>query len=211
MTNKTDYVWHVWINQEADRLRKWEADNPTGVATTETRRGKPVEVPTRPRTPLDLVAAHDRKLYDFKAAMQMLPWLAKRITQERTKSLPLIHQQCSHSAPESLTENFLTCGLGKKLRDCPILIRLRDTFDQERGRTSPDGRPPYYAGITDEQVDEVAAMTCVWHMLMGTDSSVDWQEGAVQDVSDRMYWERLYANLAGAGEQPERATDGDTV
>jgi hypothetical protein len=156
------------------------------------------------RSLLELIDPHERKLYDFKAAVGMLPWLTMMIGKERTRSMPLTHQQCLHSAPEPIPENVMTCGLGKKLSECPILTRLRETFDQERGRKRPDGGDSFYAEITDEQVDQVAAMTCVWHMLMGSDGFVDWQEGAVQTTSDRMYWERLYANLA---EQPEPMGD----
>lgn len=196
MNHKIDHVWHIWINQEADLLRTWERHNPTGETATETRRGKPVETPTKPRTPLELIDPHERGLYNFKAAVGLLPWLTRMIGLERTNAMPLEHQQCLHAAPEPIPENILTCGLGKKLSECPILARLRATFDQERGRKRPDGGDSFYAEITDEQVDNVAAMTCVWHMLMGSDGFVDWQEGAVQTTSDQMYWERLYKNLS---------------
>lgn len=165
MNNKVDHVFHVWINSENGRFNE-----------------KPSDMPIDP---------HGRKLYDFKSAMQLLPWLGKQITEDRTGALPLVHQQCSHSRPEPLAENYLQCWLGKKLKECPILQRLRACFDVERKRSR------YCADITDEQIDEVAAHVCVWHMLMGTDAFVDWNEGAVQDVSDRRFWNNVYDSLAG--------------
>lgn len=163
-SNAIDHVWHVWINSEG-----------------EFNENRPTEMQLDP---------HKRGLYAFKSAMQLLPHLGKMITKDRLKSLPLVHQQCLHSAPESMEENHLACWLGQRLDSCPILKRLRAKFDEERKR-------PYYGEkITDEDVDHVAAMTCVWHLLMGQDGFVDWNEGAIQDSSDRQYWRRLYDNLA---------------
>ena len=170
MDSKVDHVFHVWINSEADRFREKKAD---------------------------AIDPHERGLYNFRSALQMLDWLGKQITKERLGKLTMLHQQCSHCNPEPLKENYLQCWLGKKLVECPILLRLRETFAVEKKRQ-------YYADITDEQIDEVAAMVCVWHMLMGTDAFVDWNEGAIQDVSDRMFWRNVYDNLMG-GEQNEKS------
>lgn len=196
MDSKTDHVWHVWINQESDRLREWQKANPSGEVTMEARRGKSVGTPVPQRTPLELVDPHSRGLYNFKSAMQTIPWLTRVIGMERKRALPLIHQQCSHSPPEPIKEEFLTCSFGKKLRECPILQRLRESvFEQQK-------RHAYYRSIEDERVDELQAMTCVWHMLMGHDGFVDWNEGAVQTVSDRMFWDRVYQHLSTPDEEP---------
>jgi len=176
MDSKTNHLFHVWINSEATRFREY------GVAE-------------KPHHGFD---PHERGLYDFKSAMQLLEYLPKQITRERTKSLPLVHQQYLHSAPEPIPENHLTCWLGERLDACPILKRLRASFDEYRLKH------PYYASVTDEQVDGVAAQVCVWHLLMGQPGFVDWQEGAVQTTSDRMFWDRLYRNLADVPpDQPE--------
>jgi hypothetical protein len=196
MDSKTDHVWHVWINAESDRLREWQKANPSGEVATETRRGRQVETPVPQRTPLDLIDPHGRGLYSFKSAMQTLPWLTRVIGMERQRTLPLVHQQCSHSPPEPIKEEFLTCSFGKKLRECPILQRLRDSISDQQQNA-------YYRSIEPERVDELQAMTCVWHMLMGHDGFVDWNEGAVQTVSDRMFWDRVYESLSTPLEEPK--------
>jgi hypothetical protein len=172
MSNRTDHVFHVWINSEAGP------------------KDKPTEMPLEP---------HKDGLYSFKAAMQMMPWLTAAIGRERRKQLPLVHQQCSHSPPEPIAEEYLTCALGQKLRECPILQRLADTFAEWRAKS-------YYSAITDEQVDAVKAQTCLWHMLMGNNGAfVDWMEGPVQTVSDRMFWQRVYDHMSTPVEEPDHA------
>lgn len=189
--NKADHVFHVWINQEATRFRRLEeADK------------KPEKHDIDP---------HGRGLYAFKSAMNLIEskgqsWLGATIGKNRRKSLPLTHQQCSHSAPEPLKENYHQCYLGERLDSCPILIRLRATFDEERQRSE------YYRAITDEQVDEVAARVCVWHLLMGLgpNAFVDWNEGAFQSVSDRMFWDRVYSNMAHEDEHEPVGSQEDS-
>lgn len=181
--SKTNHVFHVWINSEDDRLREMNND---GI--------KPDKYTIDP---------HKDGLYGFKSAMQLLSskgqtWLGKTIGDNRLKSLPLVHQQCSHSEPDPLEENYHVCYRGEKLAECPILKRLRDTFAKEMERSA------YYREITDEQIDEVAAQVCVWHLLMGSGNMyVDWNEGAFQSVSDRMFWSRVYDNLSQANDFPD--------
>jgi hypothetical protein len=171
LNHKADHVFHGWINSES------------GFHDEE-----PKESPINP---------HEEGLYSFKSAMNTLAWLPQKIGAERMRALPLVHQQCSHSAPEPLRENYLTCAFGVKLRECPILARLGMTFDAERNKTGSDGQPSYYADIPDTEIDKAKAMVCVWHMLMGQHKGyVDWNEGAVQDVSDRRFWDQVYSNLA---------------
>jgi hypothetical protein len=169
LSGKADHVFHVWINREADK----NAEN------------------VQPIDP------HKDGLYDFKSAMNTLPYLTRMIEKERKRELPMVHQQCSRQSPEPLPENFLTCAFGVKLRECQILARLNATFDEMRSKPYPDGQPSYYRDIPDSEIDKAKAMACVWHMLMGNGKAfVDWNEGAVQDESDKIYWRRVYDNLA---------------
>ena len=136
------------------------------------------------------IQPHERGLYSFKGAMQTLPWLKEAIGRERRKELPMVHQQCSHSKPEAMEENHLACWLGQRLDKCPILERLKASFRETMER------PYYRQDIRPEDIDEAMAMTCIWHMLMCTDAYVDWNEGAVQDSSDRRFWSNVYDSLA---------------
>lgn len=181
LSSKADHIFHVWINSEAGPP-------------------KPADHPIDP---------HERGLYAFKAAMQVLPWLPAQIGKERRKELPLIHQQCSHSAPEAMPENYLTCGFGVRLSTCPILVRVGAKFDEMRNKLTPKGEPSYYADVTDEDIDKAKAMACVWHLLMGHEHSnhVDWNEGAIQDVSDKMFWRRVYDNLSQPAEEMPEVED----
>lgn len=183
LTNAVDHVWHVWINSEGKFDEKAGDDRPMKFDP------------------------HEEGLYDFKSALGLLTGLGARLAKDRRQELPQVHQQCSHSAPEAIEEpNHLTCALGQKLTECPILQRLRATFDEYR-------KKPYYASIAERHVDEVAAATCVWHLLstaMQGRGFVDWNEGAVQDVSDRMFWNRVYDNLSSQPEPPQRV-EGETT
>lgn len=167
MKHTADNVWHGWINSEGDR--KDEAD---------------------------FIDPHHTGLYEFKSAMQMAGatggWLAMKISKERMQALPMVHQQCSHTQPEPMEANYLTCGFGVKLNGCPILNRLQSYFDKRMEH-------PYESkNVTPEEIDEAKAMTCIWHMLMGKKDGcyIDWNEGAVQDCSDRRFWDRVYSNLS---------------
>ena len=153
--------------------------------------------PTATRLP-DWIDPSGKNLYGFKSMLGLMEYLPKRIGDERRKALPTVHQQCSHSVPEPLADNHLQCWLGQKLGECPILKRLDGTFAEFRAK-------PYYREITDEQVDGVKAATCAWH-LYTSGQFVDWNEGAVQDSSDRKFWGRVYDNLS-CDPQPEDSVD----
>lgn len=172
LDNKVDHVWHVWINSESPMGKDED---------------KPTVMPINP---------HEDEFYSFKSMIGMVDWLGGRIEAERKQALPMVHQQCSHSAPEAMPENYLMCGLGQKIKECPILQRLRAKFAEQRAH-------PYYATITDDQVDRVQAATCLWHMYSQgfRGQFVDWNEGAVQDCSDRKFWNRVYENLASEPEE----------
>lgn len=147
-------------------------------------------------------------LYAFKNMLHALPWMGQRLQEAFTGTLPMRHQQCSHSPIEALPENHLTCALGQEVTSCPILRSLRLHFEHERQRTLPNRESSWYAEITDEQIYQVMGATCAWHLLMSdvartpqalpTPAFVDWAEGALQDASDRVYWARVYEGLAQA-------------
>src|SRR5262245_44697403 len=96
-------------------------------------------------------------------------WLAK----ERKGQLPNTHQHCSRCAPECIEKNYLKCALGVKCAQCPILLSLRKSMQEQ--------------GVSDEDADYLCALTCGWHIFttavgakhdhMGPDTS----EGYVQD------------------------------
>lgn len=117
-----------------------------------------------------------RWMYDAKTAVDEVPRLRMLFEMERTGKLRQVHQQCSHSAPEPIPENVLTCCLGVKCRECPAL----------QGLDKMEGAP--------EEIDTAKAWTCVAHILSkGGDVA---GEGYILTTDDRMYWDRLHASLA---------------
>jgi hypothetical protein len=101
---------------------------------------------------------------------------------ERRGEMPKIHKQCSQSPAVPIPDNYLTCCLGVKCRECPHLKALEK------------------AEVTPEQLDEIKAWTCGCHILQEVGAhpnGIDTSEGYIQTVGDRMYWNNLYNNLAG--------------
>lgn len=170
LTSKADHVYHVWINRRQDARRK---------------EGKPTE----------------GDLYDWKSAMQAMGYMEQMIRQAFTGTLRDSHKQCSMSEPEPVEQNVAKCYLGCNVAECPILRDLGATIDE-----LADQHGGYYKPVDDERY-KMMAMTCAWHMLMagngvGDDAGafIDWNEGAIQDTSDRMFWDRVYRSMAT---QPE--------
>jgi len=126
-----------------------------------------------------------RFMYDAKEAFNESKRLVILFERERTDKLPKVHKQCSLSPAVPVPENYLTCCLGKKCRECEYLAAL-DT-----------------AAISPEERDTAKAWTCVGHILSeGGDIS---GEGFITTVDDRLYWENVYKSLAYDPEhdQPE--------
>jgi hypothetical protein len=122
-------------------------------------------------------------MYEAKAMADEVPRLAMLFHAEREGKLPQIHQQCSHSAPEPIPQNELTCCLGVKCKACPELLAL-DSMQR----------------VTPEQIDQAKAWTCAAHIVsQGGDPA---NEGYVLTTGDTMYWSRVYANLAASDEDP---------
>jgi len=117
-----------------------------------------------------------RFMYDAKTDSQEVPRLAYLFKQERTGKLRKVHQQCSHSRPEAVPDNHLTCCLGVKCSECPHLKGL------DAAKVSPEMR------------DWFKAWTRATHIISkGGDMA---GEGYILTVDDRMYWDTVYSHLA---------------
>jgi hypothetical protein len=214
MNDNTDHLLHVWLNARAESERGYdkpcvwcgtllsEHDNPDGRYDKRMCPGSTSAYYTPPKFVEDADHPKIGTMYAFKSAMQLIPWAAVAIKKAREGALPTTHQQCSHSKPEPIKNNVMRCWLGKDVAQCPILADLQASVDTERVRTLPNGKPSYYAEVTQDEVYEMMASVCTWHLLMSHIASetkelpkpsyVDWNEGAFQDTSDRMFWDRVY-------------------
>lgn len=140
----------------------------------------------------------ERDLYEWKTALYEVERLPYWLKQARTGTLRTVHQQCSHSAPEGITENRLICALGVDVTACPILQSLYASFAQEVERDQRMASEKFPARFTDDDGDILAARTCAWHIFMASlKGHVDTSEGYVQDESDRRYWHNVYTSLDG--------------
>jgi hypothetical protein len=121
---------------------------------------------------------HRKWMYEAKDMMQEVPRLALLFKMERTDALGSIHQQCSHSEPQPVPANHLTCCLGVKCRECPELKGL-DAMEA----------PP-------EAIDEAKAWTCATHIAFEGGDFMN--EGYLLTVDDRMFWDRVHSSLSQA-------------
>lgn len=151
---------------------------------------------------------HD--LYEWKDALQELRRLPQWLRRARTGMLPTLHQQCSHSAPEPITDNRLTCAPGVDVVACPILKSLYASFEDQRTDGAPYTGEPHYPDLTADDGDEIAARVCTWHIfteqfrrILSGQGFIDTSEGYVQDEGDRMYWRNVYDSLSQGMEEPE--------
>lgn len=112
-----------------------------------------------------------RFMYEAKDAADELPRLKYLFMHDRRGLLPKVHQQCSYSEPVPVEDNHLTCCLGVKCRECPMLQAI-EKMD----------RP-------DDEKDFAKAMTCVTHIIgQGGDGM---SEGYVMTVDDQMFWKNV--------------------
>lgn len=148
---------------------------------------------------------------DMEAERRRLPLVIRRAFEG---TLPVVHQQCSRTEPETIAENHLICALGQDVTTCPMLLSLRDTFtEKEAGERRFQERHPHYTpGLTDESIYQAAATVCTWHIFTSVfqiapnrpeSRRVDTSEGYVQDTSDRMFWASVYRNLSELDEVEE--------
>jgi hypothetical protein len=78
-------------------------------------------------------------------------------------------------------EDFLTCCLGVKCRECPELQALNK---MEK--------------VTPEQMDEAKAWTCATHIVStGGDTA---REGYVMTADDRKFWDHVYESVSHSGD-----------
>jgi hypothetical protein len=131
-------------------------------------------------------------LYEAKSAAAELPRIAYIFGKERRGELSAVHQQCSHTAPVPIAENYLMCCLGKRCGECPMLKGI----EQMKG--------------TDAEKDLAKAFTCVAHIISeGGDPA---NEGYIMDLGDRMFWTNMYSNMAdGPSDQGDSGEVGYVV
>lgn len=130
--------------------------------------------------PLEVKDWKDRKwMYDAKQIADEQPRLVILFKMERDGTLPTAHQQCSRSEPEPVVDNHLTCCLGVKCKECPVLLSL------EAMAAAP------------EEIDVAKSWTCVAHILT-QDQMIDTSEGYIMTEDDKMYWQNVYSSLSGA-------------
>lgn len=125
-----------------------------------------------------------RWMYLGKDLADEVPRMALLHGMERRGELAKTHVQCHNAVcdntPQQVPDNHLRCGLGVECRKCPHLLALNEM--------KPDNM---------EKLDYAKAWTCGAHMLSewkGVDNSGG--EGWLTTVDDRMYWDRVYQNLA---------------
>lgn len=124
-----------------------------------------------------------RFMYEAKTASQESERLALLFAREREGKLCKVHRQCSHSAPEPVEDNHLTCCLGKKCKECPHLLALEK------------------ADLPPEEIDKAKAWTCVAHILQNGGDVAG--EGYLMTVDDRMFWDRVYDSMSYTPEDDE--------
>lgn len=143
-----DHQWHVALN----RFNFPHADEP------------------------ELDGGHRDWMYEAKAAFFEVPRMARLHAAERLAHLPVVHQQCSMSPTEPVSDNHLTCCLGIECRKCPELKALE------------------LAEMPSEDIDTAKAWTCATHIISrGGDQA---KEGYLLTVDDAMFWQNTYASLA---------------
>lgn len=141
---------------------------------------------------------------DMEAERRRLPLVIRRAFEG---TLPVVHQQCSRTEPETIAENHLICALGQDVATCPMLLSLRETFIERIAHEQQwhEKMPHYAPGLTDESVYQAMATVCVWHVYTSVfqiapnrpeSRRIDTSEGYAQDQSDRMFWATVYRNLS---------------
>lgn len=142
----------------------------------------------------------DHSMYDFKSMLDFLQGGPGQIERAFESDLAVMHQQCSMSSPEPITNNVLKCAFGTDVTKCEILASLRETFNDLRQREARGLIGRYYADVPDGEMYRIMANTCAWHMYtepLKTGQFLDTSEGWLQDESDRRFWNRVYDSLGG--------------
>lgn len=144
------------------------------------------------------VGSFDHSMYEFKSMLDFLRYGHEQIAKAFTGGLTKTHQQCSRCQPEEVKDNKLSCAFGTDVTKCQILVSIKSVFDAERERVCGSiGK--FYSSVPDSEMYRVMANTCAWHMYtqpIKDKSHIDTSEGWLTDVSDRMFWDRIYQSMA---------------
>lgn len=130
-------------------------------------------------------------MYTARHAADEVPRMALLFKRERTGQLAKMHHQCSHDEQgQPVEDNHLTCCMGIECRKCPFLLAF-DEIDAEPA-----------------QIDQMKAWTCATHIITegaADGYSFDTSEGFILTTDDMMYWQNVYASMAGMvdGEEPD--------
>ena len=175
--NQADHIWHVWMNRYSEKEQKAGREWP-------------------------------HSLYEFKSLLHFLEYGWVLLQKAFTDALPKVHQQCSHSPVEAVPVNVLKCCLGTECTKCEILLSVKEAFDAERQRECGQlGK--YYAEVPDEEMYRRMAGVCAWHIYREACGitegfhGVDTSEGHLMDVTDRMFWDRVYGSMAATDPEEE--------
>ena len=116
-------------------------------------------------------------MYEAKTLADEVPRMAMLFKLDRQGRLADVHAQCSRSRTVPIVYNHLSCCLGVVCRECPELLALGKMQE-----------------ATPAQIDQARAWTCAAHIVSkGGDQA---REGYLLTVGDRMYWDRVYQNMA---------------
>lgn len=118
-------------------------------------------------------------MYEAKTLADEVPRMMMLFKRERDVLLASVHSQCSRSESVPVVDNHLSCCLGVDCRSCPELLAL----DKIKG-------------VTPEQIDRAKAWTCAAHIVSSGGDHAG--EGYLLTVDDRMYWDRVYKNMAAS-------------
>lgn len=121
--------------------------------------------------------AWKRWMYNAKVMADEVPRMALMFGKERRGELTKTHKQCSMTPTVPVENNYLKCCLGVKCSECPELLAL-DKIER----------------VTPEEIDRAKSWTCAAHIA--SEGGDPMNEGYVLDVSDRMFWDRVYENLS---------------
>lgn len=130
-------------------------------------------------------------LYRAKDAADEVPRMAMLFEMERNGKLAKTHHQYSHDEEgQPVEDNHLTCCMGVECRKCPFLL----AFDK--------------LSIDPAEIDKIKAWTCAAHILTesgANEYSYDTSEGFILTTDDIMYWQNVYASMAGMvdGDEPD--------
>ena len=144
---------------------------------------------------------YEDHIYLFKDMLQFLSYGHKKIAEAYEGKLPVLHQQCSHSRPESIQNNRLRCCLeGKDVTECPILLGPKAKYDEEAARIYPFNGEQAYPELAanQEQLYRLMAQTCALHIFTEITTNkkfVDHTEGFLTDEGDRMFWQNVYRSM----------------